>query len=218
MPLLPLSSSYDAWWRGIAAWYNQGDYAHAMQLWTSQDDDLTYNHPSVKNVRDPASLLEALKQHHPEGVEFGGTGGEDGGDDPQRQQQRAKFLIFLAGCYLDAQDFSTARRYLYDSLLLLLQQRQHQQQDVCGGGDAGDGAASHNNNTWMLLLEDAVEELLASFQEDPAVPEHWIWQRQFVEWAIIQSAAGSTNTAAPQQQQLKWRNPWQRPAFPYRHC
>jgi hypothetical protein len=86
-----LDSQLEAlWWQGIEQWYNDQNYAEAMQLWETALDATSYADQSLESI---LQLDNANSQH-------------------TNNTKAAPLWLFLAGCYLDAGQYENARRSL----------------------------------------------------------------------------------------------------------
>jgi hypothetical protein len=88
-------------------------------------------------------------------------------ENDQKRGWMAPLLLFLAGCYLDAGDYTRARLLLTRCLL--------------SRGVADDST-----------INRALAEYMACAQEDPAIPEPWIISRDTLLWAFASTRSTSS--------------------------
>ena len=176
---LPFQMQYaECWQEGVSLWYNQ-DYMSAMKVWQRGLEALDV--PPWPETKPLSSV------------------------DLDRLRPVAALFAFLAGCYLDAQDYTAAERCCRQGLTLLT-------------------AATPTNELTVRL----VQELWHCFHEDPTVADPCTRAREFLfQWRRIRHTAhladsiDKINSTVPDAKVTQEKQPWdywyvsewQRPAF-----
>lgn len=168
----------DLWWSGIRAWYNENEFLEAMQLWEQAIDSVDWEDDDV--------LPKSIRQNESD---------NDG-------SFLAPIMLFLAGCYLDAGDATSARRLCRRCLNTL-----DFAKSLAGSASIGDNYAFC-----------AISEYTATFQEDPSITESWKIAYKIADWAIQERQkllSPSSPVFSPMTKSVLWMNAYQRPGFLY---
>ena len=193
------------WWEGVVLWYNDRDYLGAMESWDraietvdswwDKDDD----DDDDDDDNDDENHLD--KEEWPECLETFFLMEQDKTNASVQSSvvavRLAPLLLFLSGCYLDANRVEKSRRLLYRCLA-----------SCCSSAAAP--ATSSIATTFSL----AVQALLNTYEDE--IHQNGNEQalqdcRRIVQWAMDQ-----------QQQRLetektgrftRWRDPYQRPGY-----
>jgi aspartate beta-hydroxylase len=194
------SKMIEMWWNGARAWYNEHDYQGAMNEWSRALSLLCKVERHAPDRRVSASSFDEVAAGEAKMLsEFDQAlsvmRSDIGDNDAQSQSGKivmAPLWLFLAGCWLDAQDFDMARRCLRvcirDCCFQLLTRRGESQADT------------------EDTLRRAIVEYMSSFEEqDPAMS---VAGRQVIELARsrLQFLSGAGRV-------LHWTDSYQRPGY-----
>jgi aspartyl/asparaginyl beta-hydroxylase (cupin superfamily) len=156
------------WWQGVRLWYNDQDYLAAMHVWWSMMDDdepcEDYDVPFLTGI----TVEEAADGYDNENDTYASGTIKRSDENDQKRRWMAPLLLFLAGCYLDAGDYTRARLLLTRCLLSIV---------------VADDS---------IIINRALAEYMACAQEDPAIPEPWIISRDTLLWAFASTRCRSS--------------------------
>ena len=190
---------YYHWWKGLEYWYNECDYAQAVEYF--QNHILVLNRKGSKRtgfLLDPSLGHISQVMTSIEESSSNKTHSFDIDDDShlrlpvQEKCQLMSLLLFLAGCFLDAGDPSKARCFALNSLKLLLLLM----------SDSDHEKIFHVADQNIPIGSRIIQELIATYEEDTEVVEAWTDAREIAFLAIEKGLVG-------------WKHPSQRPGFFY---
>ena len=162
------------WQEGVSAWYDE-DYLTAMSVWQA----------GLDNIVEPIQLpwqSGSSKDNCPKN--------ETNQDVSDNVAVLAPLYLFLAGCYLDAQDFDMAEKSCRQGLNAILR-------------NSNPHECNADTKETAIRL---VQEIMSCWEENPAVTAHCQQARFLLEWL---------NQEYPAIVGAYWPDPWQRPAFVY---
>lgn len=179
-----------SWLEGVRLWYNYQDYLGAIELWEDLIDALEWNDSSwilsSQGNSDFPSIL--LKQPPPVAI----------ASSLDQRTNAARLLLFLAGCQLDAQHISLARRSLIRCLRCCMQHDDDEKSRISNAS---------SSSTATLALQ----EWLCSYEEEAHVQNDGetalVMSRKIVEFAIGKNEGKNTSY---------WTDVFQRPGFLYK--
>lgn len=161
------------WEESVSLWYAQ-DYWAAMYTWQNGLEHL------VRPLPLPWQENEQ-NEGRPGGSKYTGD------DDDPKLAVFAPLYLFLAGCYLDAQEFSLAEECCRQGLQAILM-------------------ASTCSEDEQEVAVRLVQELCSCWEEDRSVITHCEYARSLIEWLQQQHPHVTGNY---------WSDTWQRPAWIY---
>ena len=164
----------ELWWVGVRLWYNEQDFMAAMEVWKDTIDSVEWSDDNGRT-----SILP-----DPEEPFLSGDA-----------STLAPLLLFLAGCYLDAGDTTTARTFCRRCI-----STQFFRNSLTSG--------SENS----VFAHEALSEYIATFQEDEDTLEPWKTAYQIADWAIKEVSHDTLSLTATTG---IWTDPYQRPFFFY---
>jgi hypothetical protein len=190
----------EKWWNGARSWYNEHDYEGAVNEWSSAFRLISQTESSAPDRLGSALPFdEAVTGQDEMLVDFDralSTVRRDiGACDAQSQPGTvvlAPLWLFLAGCWLDAQDYDTARRCLEACV-----------RDCCFRlSTTGDESQADLEDT----LRRAIVEYMFSFEEqDPAM--------SVVGRRVVELARSRLQVRSQIHRILPWVNSYQRPGY-----
>lgn len=173
------------WQDGIALWYEE-DYLAAMSVWRDGLDEI-----AVEPLTLPWQSLSSSSSQKPIQGDRNYATITNGTHGSRFVTSLAPLYLFLAGCYLDAQDFDAAETCCRQGLqAIILHHAQHQ-------------STKNQDKRIMMRL---VQELMSCWQENPTVTTHCQQARLLLEWLRNEYPALLDSC---------WSDSWQRPAFVY---
>lgn len=175
------------WREGVSLWYAE-DYLTAMSVWHDALEDLLVDPIHFPWERNDSSDNTRQK------VEVAST------RDAKEMCPLIPLFLFLAGCYLDAQEFAMAEKCCRQGFQLLLLQ----------ATAATTATGISNNNEMKDLGVRLAQELMSCWEENPDMPSHCQESRNLILWLKTNEHLSWIGDF--------WQDAWQRPAFVYQHC
>ena len=185
-----MSHRYEFWKEGVSSWYAQ-DYWAAMTSWQQGLDDLVEPLVLPWEKDNPPAALENVQA----------TTTQNRQSDPW-VSTFAPLYLFLAGCYLDAQEFDLAEKCCRQGLHAILQFRT----------STTTAAAAEEKDVTIRL----VQELWSCWEENPAVTTHCQNSRLLLDWLLQQKEPNGHGVASSLIDGY-WVDAWQRPPFMFRN-
>ncbi|GKY96243.1 hypothetical protein MPSEU_000584100 [Mayamaea pseudoterrestris] len=189
------------WWKGLALWYNEQDYAAAMSVWENSlrrihpkhamQSDMDSNH-FIKEFEEAleGETIEASSLSHPRAL---------------------RLWLFLGGCLLDAGRHADARWSLRACLreYICSSKRGSSSNNEFGGTELMEGSAVDSDDDDAVCIR-AIQEYMASWQEEQSVSaaEHASFSRRVIQ-------AVQTCKHLPRRVRQHWSDPHLRPAYMY---
>ena len=172
-------------------WYAE-DYLMAMSVWRDGLDEIGLEPILLPWRQQQSSQSKPTTRHDNDDNNNNSKETSTASSHPSPPDTRfallAPLYLFLAGCYLDAQEFDLAETLCRQGLNAIL----HQQ---------------HDNDDHKQTVIRLVQELMSCWEENPAVTIHCQQARSLLQWL---------HDDYPTMVTTYWPDPWQRPAFSYR--
>ena len=190
----------ELWWSGVRLWYNENDFMRAMEVWSHAIEcvtDWNENENDSENTRVVPRSTNADDNTLPLHV--------IGGD----ASRLAPLLLFLAGCCLDAGDFTRARQLCRRCL-----STEYFHHALLGATNTNDNTINdQDDNDWNDFAHSVLSEYAATYIEDESIENPSKFGYQIAQWAIQkrQEALPRNNHRLV----LLWRDPYQRPGYIY---
>jgi hypothetical protein len=185
-----VESLSDLWWQGVTLWYNEQDYAAAMDVW--EKALIRHDHPADDPRQDnyintaDSMISEVQKAICP-----------SNNDSPT---QVSPLWLFLGGCYLDAGRHEDARRSLRACI----------QHSICKSHYHDTNTISSDYSDTDEVCIRAIQEYMASWQEDSNISAALCSE---LCRRAIQLVQASTKLSSRVRQ--NWNDPYLRPGFMY---
>ncbi|GAX09461.1 aspartate beta-hydroxylase [Fistulifera solaris] len=185
---MEISQSVECWWRGLQLWYNDQDYMHAIVTWEEAMGFISW---ANEELFVDTSLKNSAIQERTYLTLHG---------DTASLSELSPLLLFLAGCYLDAQEYRKARVTLRRCLAL-------------ASIDAERDSTSNKND----LFHRTIRECIFYVEEDPECLKSWREARELIQYAIKvdQQSEKERLSEIGEANSVPWSDPWQRPGFLY---